>query len=157
METAKKAKMSEDEIRKARPRFVRSLRINYYHDIPVEAPCLSIFKDFKEHISRYTWEQYSSGTSLECRERPWKEDVQNRAKFIVETAIDLSKGSVDEADWRAQLEHHIFLRFESEVTWYVVTLWSSSRCNLVLIASIVKVAEQNCGSPSYRCQYQIPS
>lgn len=104
------------------PDLVRRFGIDYKRCLPPDAPCQSIFDDF-ERIRLYTRAQYDLGASQEPtqehREKPWKAEVRERAEFIVKAANDLTDIEAEESDWRARLEHHIFVRFEYEFEWYV--------------------------------------
>jgi hypothetical protein len=83
-------------------------------------------KTIFEHIQKLgktEYHRYQESISCDVLQRPWKEQVRQRAERTVETVKSCLDGRKNEAGWRLAVEPIILKRISYEVAWYVSPYW----------------------------------
>lgn len=109
--------------------------------------CSSAHKDDFEAIKQLGESNYASYNATSSSDRPWRADIKARAKSLAEKAFAQFSRSLDEAEWRYALESHVFMRFETEVSWSVNSIPSAACFSLM-------VPSRRCSSRLWRSEIE---
>lgn len=104
---------------KLRPELLRKHKIQILPGPEGDTPHEEWFEQI-ETIGSIRFRDYSTKAELEATAKPWRATICSQADKIAHIASEAAEdGGCMEATWRTRLEHHIFSRFENEVTWCV--------------------------------------